>query len=171
MVCNSTMFWRKKFFVYDVTVRVCKIYMWSEKKLATYFSKIFRCCLFRKSHNIACNKSCARPLHLPPHYHSIVQHPSHGIRWENFTRECASFKILFMTNFPLHISYFWAIRASIVLISGLSVLWRCWLGGRKGIRSVKNRAVRCLCGYLSGERCRLAYGPADATATHCLLLR
>jgi len=26
-------------------------------------------------------------------------------------------------------------------------------------------------GYLSGERCRLAYGPADATATHCLLLQ
>ena len=28
-----------------------------------------------------------------------------------------------------------------------------------------------LCGYLSGARCRLAYGPADATATHCLLLQ
>jgi len=25
--------------------------------------------------------------------------------------------------------------------------------------------------YLSGARCRLAYGPADATATHCLLLQ
>jgi len=24
---------------------------------------------------------------------------------------------------------------------------------------------------LSGARCRLAYGPADATATHCLLLQ
>jgi len=24
-------------------------------------------------------------------------------------------------------------------------------------------------GCLSGARCRLAYGPADATATHCLL--
>ena len=48
-----------------------------------------------------------------------------------------------------------------------SVLWRCWLGGRKGIRSVKNRAVGCRCGCLSGAKCRLAYGPADATATHC----
>ena len=27
------------------------------------------------------------------------------------------------------------------------------------------------CGYLSGVRCRLAYSPADATATHCLLLQ
>jgi len=25
-------------------------------------------------------------------------------------------------------------------------------------------------GYLPGARCRLAYGPADATATHCLFL-
>ena len=27
--------------------------------------------------------------------------------------------------------------------------------------------VGCWHGYLSGVRCRLAYGPADATATHC----
>jgi len=48
-----------------------------------------------------------------------------------------------------------------------SVLWHCWLGGRKGIRTVKNYAVGW--GYLPGTRCRLAYVPADATATHCLL--
>ena len=47
-----------------------------------------------------------------------------------------------------------------------SVLWRCCLGGRKGIRPVKNWVVGCWRGYLSGARCRLAYGPADATATH-----
>jgi len=51
------------------------------------------------------------------------------------------------------------------------VLWCCWLGGRKGIRPVKNWVVRCWHGYLSAARCRLAYGPADATATHCLLLQ
>jgi len=50
------------------------------------------------------------------------------------------------------------------------VLWRCWLGGRKGTRPVTNRVVGCWRGHLSGVRCRLAYGPADATATHCLLL-
>jgi len=38
-----------------------------------------------------------------------------------------------------------------------SVLWRCWLGGRKGIRPVKNWVVRCWHGYLSGARCRLAH--------------
>ena len=52
-----------------------------------------------------------------------------------------------------------------------SVLWHCWLGGRKGIRPVKNWVVGCWRGYLSGAMCRLAYGPADATATHCLLLQ
>ena len=29
-----------------------------------------------------------------------------------------------------------------------SVLWRCWLGGRKGIWPVKNWVVGCWCGYL-----------------------
>jgi len=52
-----------------------------------------------------------------------------------------------------------------------SVLWRCWLGGRKGTRPVKNWALGCWRGYLSGARYRLAYGPADATASHCLLLQ
>ena len=36
-----------------------------------------------------------------------------------------------------------------------SVLWCCWLGGRKGIRPVKNWAVGCWRGYMSGARCRL----------------
>ena len=31
--------------------------------------------------------------------------------------------------------------------------------------------VGCCRGYLCGARCRLAYGPADATATHCILLQ
>jgi len=51
-----------------------------------------------------------------------------------------------------------------------SVLWRCWLGGRKGIRACKKRVVGCWRGCLSGARCRLACGPADATATHSLSL-
>ena len=50
------------------------------------------------------------------------------------------------------------------------VFWHYWLGGRKGIRPVKNWVVGCWHGYLSGVRYRLAYGPADTTATHCLLL-
>ena len=59
----------------------------------------------------------------------------------------------------------------VLFIQVPSVLWHCWLGGRKGIRPVKNWVVGCWRSYLSGARCRLAYGPADATATHCLLLQ
>ena len=43
-----------------------------------------------------------------------------------------------------------------------SVLWRCWLGGRKGIWPVKNWVVGCWHGYLSGARCIFAYRSADA---------
>jgi len=60
---------------------------------------------------------------------------------------------------------------NLFLYSIYSVLWRCWLGGRKGTQLVKNWAVGCWHGYLSAARCRLACGPADATATHCLLLQ
>ena len=35
----------------------------------------------------------------------------------------------------------------------------------------KNSVVGFGRGYLSGVMCRFAYGPADATATHCLLLQ
>jgi len=49
-----------------------------------------------------------------------------------------------------------------------SMLWCCWLGGRKGIRPVKNWVMGYWHGYVSGSRCRFAYGSADAAATHCL---
>jgi len=42
---------------------------------------------------------------------------------------------------------------------------------RKGIRSVKNLVMGCWHGCLSEARCRFAYGPADATATHYLLFQ
>jgi len=54
-----------------------------------------------------------------------------------------------------------------IVFSALTLLV---LGGRKGIQPVKNWVLGCWHGYLSGARCRLAYGSADATATHCLLL-
>jgi len=45
------------------------------------------------------------------------------------------------------------------------------VGRQEGHPACKNWAVGCWRGYLSGARCRLAYCPADATATHCLLLQ
>jgi len=45
------------------------------------------------------------------------------------------------------------------------------VGWQEGRLACKNWVVGCWHGYLSGVSCRLAYGPTDATATHCLLLQ
>ena len=45
------------------------------------------------------------------------------------------------------------------------------VGRQEGHPACKKWVVGCWCGCLSAARCRLAYGPADATATHCLLLQ
>jgi len=45
------------------------------------------------------------------------------------------------------------------------------LGRQKGRWPVKNLSDGCWCGYLSGARCRFAYGPADPNVTHRLLLQ
>ena len=44
------------------------------------------------------------------------------------------------------------------------------VGRQEGHPACKNWAVGCWRGYLSAARCKLAYGPADSTATQCLLL-
>jgi len=61
------------------------------------------------------------------------------------------------------------------------VILACWrdafnpltlLVGRQEVHpAVKNSVVGFGHGYLSGVMCRFAYCPADATATHCLLLQ
>ena len=45
------------------------------------------------------------------------------------------------------------------------------VGRQEGHPACRNWVMGCWRGYLSGARCRLAYGPADATATDCLLLQ
>jgi len=45
------------------------------------------------------------------------------------------------------------------------------VGRQEGHPACKTWVVGCWHGYPSGARCWLAYGPADATATHCLLLQ
>jgi len=42
---------------------------------------------------------------------------------------------------------------------------------QEGHPACKKRVVGYLHGYLSVARCRLAYDPGDATATHCLLFQ
>jgi len=80
--------------------------------------------------------------------------------------------MLFMLVKPPNYNYrilAWFYQKLFVIVP--SVLWLCWLGSKKGIWHVKNWVVGCWHGYLSGARCRFAYGPADATATHHLLLQ
>jgi len=45
------------------------------------------------------------------------------------------------------------------------------VGRQEGHPACKKQSGGCWRGYLSGAKCRLAYGPADATATHCILLQ
>ena len=45
------------------------------------------------------------------------------------------------------------------------------VGWQEGHPACKKLSGGCWHGYLSGARCRIAYGPADATATHCVLLQ
>ena len=48
-----------------------------------------------------------------------------------------------------------------------SVLWRCWLGGRKSIRPLKNSIGGVLALLSVWSKVQTWHGPADATATHC----
>ena len=89
---------------------------------------------------------------------SLSPHREHGTRCRH-SWSCCDRPLLSVINWKYFCS------------SLPSVLWRCWLGDRKGIRPVKNWALGCWHGYWSGARCRVAYGPADATATHSLLLQ
>jgi len=65
-----------------------------------------------------------------------------------------------------YVMYF-QLSAGVRHFSALTLL----VGRQEGHPAYKNSAVGCWHGYLSGARCRLAYGPADSTATHCLLLQ
>ena len=58
-------------------------------------------------------------------------------------------------------------QTCLIAFSALTLL----VGRQEGHPACKNWVVGCWHGYLSGARCRRAYGPADATATHCLLLQ
>ena len=62
---------------------------------------------------------------------------------------------------------YWLLPVNRFAFSALTLL----VGRQEGHRPVKNWVVGYWHGYLSGAICRLAYGPADATATHCLLFQ
>ena len=76
-------------------------------------------------------------------------------------------KWLEITSVSVWLNGYQCIRAQFLAFSALMLL----VGRQEGHLACKNRVVGYWRGYLSGARCRLAYGPADATATHCLLLQ
>jgi len=104
------------------------------------------CLIFIHPHSHGTDESCSPR----PHVYNMLCYPTKKYKWNNKTTTVMK-----------------EIQCSVAATA--SVLWRCWLGGRKGIRPEKT--VGCWHGYLSAVRCRLAYVPADATATHCLLLQ
>ena len=86
-------------------------------------------------------------------------------------RQTEQSRNLSSTNRPLTLYLTGRHGLKIWIVYMPSVLWCCWMSSRKGIRPVENWVVGCWLGYVSGMRCRFAYGPADATATHYLLLQ
>jgi len=120
---------------------------------------------------------CFRQITTPTPHHSILLagrsswRPNNSVRAlkDKSTKEKKSYITKFIPSTLYENSP--TIFITVIMHSLASVLWCCWLGSRKGIRPVKNWVVGCWHGYLSGARCILAYGPADATATHCLLLQ
>jgi len=63
---------------------------------------------------------------------------------------------------PIMSQLFGSILCWVCAFSALTLLVE-WQEGHPACKKLSG-------GVLSGARCRLAYGPADATATHCLLL-
>jgi len=62
-----------------------------------------------------------------------------------------------------------SILSGVVAFSALTLLVERQ-EGHPACKKLSGGQVGCWLGYLSGARCKLVYGPADATATHCLLL-
>ena len=76
----------------------------------------------------------------------------------------ACFSYVFLYVVVLSPSFTYSIQLA---FSALTLL----VGWHEGHPACKKRVVGCSYGYLPGARCRLVYGPADATATHSLLLQ
>jgi len=61
----------------------------------------------------------------------VINYTSFLVQWLNHTTTTTGFTAIIQVNLP-------------------SVLWHCWLGGRKGIRPVRKLSGGCWCSYLSG---------------------
>jgi len=65
---------------------------------------------------------------------------------DSFKTHFSSFHFIWALDY---ITFFYRLHCTVFIWSYCllpSVLWYCWLGGRKGIQPVKNWVVRCWCG-------------------------
>ena len=92
----------------------------------------------------------------------------HAVGWKDSTEQILPWRLSLPNQIHKMCFQFFCILLSVLLFNYLfqscwslpSVLWRCWLGGRKGIRPVKNWVVGCWCGYLSGVRAQTCIWPS-----------
>jgi len=98
-------------------------------------------------------------LYTEPHARPISCHVT-SLPWQEPEEELNKFfwrkSLIEIETSELNKVWLW-LKYYVCIIQVPSVLWRCWLGGRKGIRLVKHGVVGCWHGYPSGAKCRLAY--------------
>ena len=82
-----------------------------------------------------------------------------------------SIKIFIKTNSTFGVNWVYYFIIILLLLYYAFSAMKLLVGRQEGHSACKTWAVGCWHGYLSRARFRLAYGPADATATHCLLFQ
>jgi len=123
-----------------------------------------RCCFRRAFPTLQLN-SCSSSMELLSLTGWWVQMTSRNAMWPALQQHLLMVSLLWHSAGIFSVVLY---RVSDEVLA--SVLWCCKLGGRKGIWPVKRLSGGMLA-WLSGMGCRLAYSPADATATHYLLLQ
>ena len=107
-------------------------------------------------------RSGCNPCRSPGRYACFTAPESRLLR-SSLRTQCSTKYCIFCTLYFLNKSVF-----ILFAFSALTLL----VGRQEGHPARKKTEWwGCRRGYLSGARCRLAYGPADATATRCLLLQ
>jgi len=109
-----------------------------------------------------CQRSCKWPVQV---YYSICVY--------SIIRSILLIIFMFYVQ-CVNVCFIWTVAVIVIwhLLSCAFSALMLLVGWQEGhLACKKNWVVGCWCGFLSGSRCRLAYGPGGATATDCLLLQ